>query len=114
MALWFGLLTGPLVWLTLLQTNYILAYVACETGRTWFMHAVVAGAVLLVTAAGLAAWRTSDEPLVSSESRSDPLTVETQRQRARWMRVAGVVFSAWFILVILAMEVPILVLRECQ
>jgi hypothetical protein len=30
------------------------------------------------------------------------------------MSVAGVAVSVWFIVVILAMEVPLLVLRECQ
>jgi hypothetical protein len=43
-----------------------------------------------------------------------PLSDETRRQRSRWMSLAGVAFSIWFIVVILAMEVPIIVLRECQ
>jgi len=30
------------------------------------------------------------------------------------MSLAGVAFSLWFIVVILAMEVPLVVLRECQ
>jgi hypothetical protein len=114
LALWIGLLAGPVVWLSLLQTNYILAYVACETRQTWFMHVATGVAVLLVAAAGFSAWRASDGAIMSEEHRSDPLSDETHRQRARWMAFGGVAFSAWFILVILAMEIPIIVLRECQ
>ena len=113
-ALWAGLLTGPLVWLTLLETNYVLAYVACETGRTWFMHLAIAAALLLVATAGYAAWRASYGDMLAPEHLTPPLSDETRRQRSRWMSLAGVIFSAWFIIVILAMEVPILVLRECQ
>ena len=43
-----------------------------------------------------------------------PLSDETRVQRSRWMSLAGVAFSLWFIVVILAMEVPLVVLRECQ
>jgi hypothetical protein len=114
LALWTGLLTGPLAWLALLQTNYILAYVACETRQTWFMHLATAIAVLLVAAAGFGAWRASDGPITSDEQPSGPLSQETRRQRARWMAFGAVAFSAWFILVILAMEIPIIVLQECQ
>ena len=114
LALWAGLLAGPVVWLTLLQTNYILAYVACETRHTWFMHLATAVAVVLVAAAGFGAWRAADGPIMSEEHPTHPLSDETHRQRTRWMGLSGVLFSAWFVLVILAMEVPIIVLRECQ
>jgi hypothetical protein len=114
LALWVGLLAGPVVWLSLLQTNYILAYVACETRHTWFMHLATGIAVVLVAAAGFGAWRASDGSIMREEEQSAPLTDETHRQRARWMAFGGVAFSAWFILVILAMEIPIIVLQECQ
>jgi hypothetical protein len=114
LALWIGLLAGPLIWLSLLQTNYILAYVACETGRTWFMHLATGLALMLVAAAGFGAWRASGGPIMADEQLTGPLDPETQRQRARWMSLAGVALSGWFIIVILATEIPIVVLRECQ
>lgn len=114
LALWIGLLAGPVVWLSLLQTNYILAYVACQARHTWFMHLATAVAVVLVAAAGFGAWRAADGSIMTAEERTHPLSGDTHRQRARWMSLSGVVLSGWFILVILAMEVPIIVLRECQ
>ncbi|HEY0875170.1 MAG TPA: hypothetical protein VGD94_16975 [Vicinamibacterales bacterium] len=113
-AVWAGLLTGPLVWLALLQTNYVLAYVACEVQRTWFIHLATAVAVLLVASAGYAAWRASFGEITADETLTHPLADETRVQRSRWMSLAGVAFSAWFIVVILAMEVPVIVLKECQ
>lgn len=55
-ALWTGLLAGPLVWLTLLEWNYVLSYVACETRQTWFLHLAVIASVAIVGAAGFWAW----------------------------------------------------------
>ena len=114
LAVWAGLLTGPIVWLTLLETNYVLAYVACEMQQTWFIHLAIAVAVLIVAAAGYAAWGASFGSPAADETLTHPLSDDTRRQRTRWMSLGGIAFSAWFILVILAMEVPVLVLRECQ
>ncbi len=113
-ALWAGLLTGPIVWLALLELNYLLAYVACETRSTWFMHVAVGIALLLVAGAGYAAWSASYGDMLAEETRTLPLSDETRIQRSRWMSLAGVALSLWFILVILAMEVPLVVLRECR
>ena len=111
-ALWIGLLTGPLVFLTLLETNYVLSYVACEARTRWFLHLAALVALLLVAAAGWLAW--THGPAEPDERHSRPATPETTESRARWMSLAGVMMCAWFALVILATEIPILVLRQCQ
>jgi hypothetical protein len=113
-ALWAGLLAGPLVWLTLLEVHYLFAYVACEVQRTWFMHAASIAALVIVALAGVAAWRASHGDMTAGETLTDPLSDETRIQRSRWMSLAGTVSCLWFIVVILAMEVPIVVLKECQ
>jgi hypothetical protein len=111
-ALWAGVLTGPIVWLVLLEVNYVLTYVACETGHKWFMHTAVLVALALVATAGYLAWVNGppDDPEISTP----PVTRETAEQRARWMALYGVVSSIWFFIVILANEIPILVLRACE
>jgi hypothetical protein len=110
--LWAGLLAGPVVWATLLETNYVLAYVSCEARHDWYLHAAVVVAVLIVALAGWLAWRSG--PAEDDQRRSHPVTSATTESRSRWMSMAGVMLSAWFILVMLAMEIPILVLRTCQ
>ena len=110
--LWAGVLTGPIVWLTMLEVNYVLTYVACETGRKWFMHVTVLVALSLVATAGYLSWLYGppDDPEIDTR----PVTRETAEQRARWMALYGVGSSIWFMIVILANEIPILVLRACE
>jgi hypothetical protein len=111
-VLWAGILTGPLVWFTLLEVNYVLTYVACDTGEKWFMHLAVLIALVLVGASGYFSWvyGPPDDP----ELNTPPVTRETAEQRARWMALYAVASSAWFIIVILANEIPILVLPACE
>jgi hypothetical protein len=111
---WAGLLTGPAAWLALLQVNYVLAYVACETSATWFMHLAIGVALALAAAGGFAAWMASPGGLRADDAETLPSTEAMRIQRARWMSLGGVVLSVWFFVVILSMEVPLVVLRACQ
>jgi hypothetical protein len=113
-ALWAGVLTGPTVWLVLLEVNYVLAYVACEQRATWFMHLAVGVGLILVAAAGYAAWTASYGNVMRAESPAPPHSDDTRIQRSHWMSRAGIALSVWFMVVILAMEIPIAVLEECQ
>lgn len=114
LALWTGALAGPIVWLVLLQTNYVLSYVACETGQTWFLYLAIVVAVGLVAAAGAWAWRAGSGPFETPEPMTPPLSRETRDVRARWMARFAALISIWFIIVILAMSVPVVVLKTCQ
>lgn len=113
-ALWAGVLAGPLVWLTLLETIYVLSYVACETRQTWFLHLSVAVAVALVALAGVCAWRAGRGPLDLPEPLTPPISRETCDVRTRWMAHLAVATSIWFILVLLSMAIPVIVLETCQ
>jgi hypothetical protein len=113
-ALWTGILAGPAIWLMLLEANYVLSYVACETGQTWFLHLNTVVAVALVAAAGLWAWRAVHRPHDWSEPLTAPVGPETCDVRARWMSRLAVTSCAWFIVVIIATEVPAIVLSPCQ
>jgi hypothetical protein len=114
LALWTGMLAGPLAWLLLLEWNYVASYVACETRQTWFLHAATLAAVALVAAAGLRAWRAGRGPAEDPHPPIEPVSEATSDARARWMAQAAVASSGWFILVMLSMEVPVIVLRTCQ
>lgn len=112
-ALWAGVLTGPIVWLCLLEVNYVLAHVACQTRSRWFLHAASATAAVLVLIAGYAAWSARAAGPHDHETTA-PASEETREQQYRWMRLAGLAVSAWFIVVIVAMEVPLFVLEACR
>ena len=110
-ALWFGLLAGPLVWLALLQTNYVLSYVACEQRQTWMLHTAAALALASVGAAAVLA-RLAAPPLrpdgAENAGPPDPALL-----RARFMAHGALVLCAWFALVIVATEIPVWVLEPC-
>ena len=113
-ALWAGLLTGPVVWLFLLQYNYALSYVACETRQTWFMHLGIVVALLAVISAGWFAWGAGQASKGDADDTTHPLSDETRLRRTNWMSLTGIAISVFFVVVIIAMEVPLLVLKECQ
>ena len=113
-AQWAGILAGPVTFLVLLETQYVLAYVACETRSTWFLHLATLVAALIVAGAGYAGWRASIDDPMSPKRPSIADVQETRFQRSRWMSATGLGLSALFLLLILAMEIPILVLQECQ
>ena len=113
-ALWIGVLAGPLAWSALLETNYILSYVACEQRQTWMLHLAAAVALALVASAAALTWRAAP-PGLSYEGERDVSTdpVDTAIIRARFMAIGGLALCAWFALVIIAMEIPVLLLKPC-
>jgi hypothetical protein len=113
-TLWFGVLAGPLVWLTLLETNYVLSYVSCELRQTWFLHVVAAVSLAIVAVAGVAAWRAGAREERLDEAPPGLGPAETSRARAVWMAYVGVATSVWFAIMILSMEVPVFVIPPCQ
>ena len=114
LALWTGMLAGPLTALLVLQVNYTLSYVACEVRQTWFLHLTTAVGCLAVAAAGVWAWRAGYAPRELDEPLTPPVSRATSDVRARWMAVAAAALSAWFVLVIITMSIPVVVLETCQ
>jgi hypothetical protein len=113
-VLWAGLLAGPLIFLAVLQANYVLSYVSCETRQTWFLHALPLAGMLVVALVGWRCWviGTAGTELLSSSG--NPVSSQTSETRAVWMGYAGAGISAWFVVAIASMDIPVLVLRTCQ
>lgn len=110
-ALAAGVLAGPLVWLTLLEVNYVMTYVACEQRHDWMLHVASAVALALVGLAGLGAWRArTSGPTEAPTANQD----ETSELRARFLAYGGALMCAWFIIVIIATEIPVIVYQPCQ
>jgi hypothetical protein len=106
LALWTGVLAGPFAWAALLQTNYVMSYVACEYRHTWMLHLTTVLALAVTVAGGLSAWRAV--PVDDGEAPPSRAVA-----RARDMAMAGLALSVWFALVILATEIPVLMLPPC-
>ena len=57
LALWLGVLTGPSVFMILLEFNYVLEEWACRVGSYWPLHVPPAVATLVTVGALVLAWR---------------------------------------------------------
>ena len=110
-ALWTGVLTGPIVWAANLQVNYTLSYVACEQRHEWMLHLTAAVSITLIALAALTLWRARPPGFDDGEPSAEP--AHTAIVRARFMVVGGLALCAWFTLVILATDIPVMVLKPC-
>ena len=109
LALWTGILAGPVVWLISFQANYALVPWACIFGGKLALYLVSVAAIAACAASGLLAWREWNAlgREIPGEG-ADPLS------RGRIMAISGVVLSASFLLVVIAQAIPELVLGACQ
>jgi hypothetical protein len=57
LALWTGVLGGPIIWLTSFEANFALAPWACEFKNKAALFLVTIVALILVAASGWLAWR---------------------------------------------------------
>jgi len=103
----FGL--GPLATIVALEGNYLLAAYACGAHGQIGMH-FVSGIALFVTASlAFLLWqdaRTASHPIASSERAAD--------QTAAFLSIGGVLLNVMLSLLILALAIPPLVIRDCH
>ncbi len=107
--LWLGFLAGPLAWALQLQVNYMLTPSACEAKQEWWLHLVSLSALLLAGLGALTGWRSWRRLGPGSQEKGD-----MRSSRARFMALGGVVLSLFFALVIVALEIPNLILVVCD
>jgi hypothetical protein len=104
-----GMFLAPFAWGFQLITNYSLTPTACATGREWLLHLVSLAAVLAALGGTLIAWRTKTRLTSGSTEEGD-----AREAGRRFLALAGLVLSAFFVLVIVAEELPNWWLSACQ
>ena len=97
-ALWTGILAGPLAWASALEAKYALVQYACHNHAQWIMWAITLAALVITAFGALCSWRgwVDDTP------------------RVRFMAIGGLLLSAAFALSIISMAIPDLFLRPCD
>ena len=109
LALWAGVLAGPLAFLCQLQINYVLVPWACTTGHRFVLHLVSLFALLIVLSASFIAWRIRGRLRdVTDHQSGGPVA------RSKFMAGLGLLTSALFLLLIIAQEIPNVVMNPCQ
>jgi hypothetical protein len=107
--LWLAVLAGPFAWALQQQVSYMITPTACASGRHVFLHLVTLVALLIVGAGAALGWRRWKTAPDGSTEKGDP-----KGSRVRFMALSAVTTCVFFLLVILATEVPNLVLRVCD
>jgi hypothetical protein len=114
-GLWYGVFAGPAAWALDLGASYMMVQTACDSGRLLLLH-IAALVTFLAALAGLfASWRawtrlSGGEGSASTGSSTSRGTPAGSRQR--FMAASGMVLSAGFALVIVATEIPNLLLAN--
>jgi small-conductance mechanosensitive channel len=109
LALWTGILAGPVVWLLSFEANFALAPWACEFNNKLALFLVAIFALVLVAGSGLLAWcEWNATGKVWPGGAGGPLA------RERVMAGCGILLSAMFFVVIVAQAVPNLLLGACD
>jgi hypothetical protein len=99
-ALHAGPIVPPIAWLLSLQLGYALSYAACGAQTRWFLHLAVLGPLVLIAASAYGIWQ-------AHRSREDDEHWPT------WLAYLGLMSCAWFALVIVATDIPTMVLSPC-
>ncbi len=109
LALWTGILAGPVAWALDLSVSYALVKWVCVSQRGAVLHAITLTALAIVCGGAVVSWialqRTADDV---------PTDGGRPRQRARFMAILGLSACALFALQIIAGAIPHWMLDACQ
>jgi hypothetical protein len=109
LALWTGILAGPIVWLVSFEATFALVPWACLFQAKLALYIVRILALALAAGSGLLAWRQWNEL-----GREQPGEGAGALPRSRIMALGGVLLSSLFFIVILAQAIPEVILRPCE
>jgi hypothetical protein len=109
LALWTGILTGPIVWAIDLTASYALTKWTCSTQRDNVLHAVMAASLLAVAGGAMVAF-----VALRHSAGGTPTDGGRPRQRARFMAILGLTISALIFLTVASTAIPQWVLNACD
>jgi hypothetical protein len=110
LALWTGVLGGPLAWTLQLLVSYPVASLSClpqyRSDHPVLLNAMTLGALTFVAFCGWLAWSAFDRP-----PKGASIDGGKPWDRARFMGLLGLLTSLFFIAVIIATAMPAWMLR---
>jgi hypothetical protein len=109
LALWGGILAGPVAWALDLTISYALVKWTCATQRTSVLHLITLLSLATVGLGVLVAWRSLRQTAHVTAPGQDQA-----RQRARFMATLGLASSGLFAIAIVAGAIPEWLIDACQ
>lgn len=113
--LWFGFLTGPIIWSLLLFVDYGTEAMACNAGvssgviAVW-LHVITIIAALITIAAIVVSWRSWQTMGKGDGTESGP---DVAVGRASFMALSGVIMGILFLFFILVSDIAPFYLSAC-
>jgi hypothetical protein len=101
-------LAPPMVWATQQQANYALTATMCETGGEGWLHLISLAALAAVIATAFLSWRDWKRLPEGSTDQGMP-----QASRSRFLAMSGITLGLFFVLVIVATDLPNWILGAC-
>ena len=98
-ALWIGILAGPVAWTIVFELKYALIDYVCRNHAHWLYWIFVAGGLLICAFGAFSGWA----GMAGDDS-----------PRARFMGIGAIALSIAFAVFIIAMSIPDLFLRPCE
>ncbi len=109
LALWTGVLAGPVLWLSSFEANFALAPWACIFQAKLALYLVSIAALVLCAASGMLAW--FQWKAFGKEWAGEDASVV---QRGRLMAIGGVFLSFGCMVIVFAQAIPELILGACE
>lgn len=107
--LWLVVLIPPVIWALRFLIVYPLVYVSCVTGTSLLINLISVAATVITTAAGVVAWRNWKRLTAG-----DRAFTAGPRSRPEAMAFSGVLFSGFFLSLILLEWSPVFFINPCE
>jgi hypothetical protein len=105
---WFGILAGPLVWLTQFLINYALVRWECIIHEKISLHVVSAVSLVVVLSSGVVS------AIYFFKTREYSASSEQLPARGHFMAVLGILSASLYSFAIIAQAIPSFILDPCQ
>ena len=109
LALWYGVLAGPIAFMTQFQLKFMMVPWACAIGSQIWLTVVTVVALAFPVSAGLISFRMWSAAGPSLEDEQGG-----QIGRTRVMGICGIALSAMFALAMIAQAIPDFIIGACQ
>lgn len=103
-----AMLAPPLIWFAHLNVSYVWVPSSCASGDWLKLHLFTVAGILLTAGAGFVSWRFLQHFGRGTTDRGD-----ARLTRRRFVAILGSAFAVAFAVLIVANEIPVIVMERC-